>query len=195
MTEDQLRTFHRNGDFMQALINNGVDFLIVGGMAVKFYRCRDVVDDLNVMLNPTDANVQRFFHALHVSKLNVPSSTKTVSKLNVQIPLKLDLNLDVFTPPDGIDYESLKQRSSATRINNIPVHVVSRKDLIELKRIALTREENEIAKHQREIAKAPEGFAVFIGRMTVSADPKSLSCFSCRLAHHLIGREASSLKN
>ena len=126
MTEDQLRTFHRNGDFMQALINNGVDFLIVGGMAVKVYRCREVVDDLDVMLNPTDANIQRFFHALHVSKLNVPSSTKTVSKPNVQIPLKLDLNLDVLTPPDGMDYESLKQCSSAININNITVHVVSR---------------------------------------------------------------------
>jgi hypothetical protein len=122
-------------------------------MAVKFHRCRELVDDLDLMLNPTDANVQRFSYALHVSKLNVPSSTKTVSKPNVQIPLKLDLNLDVLTPPDGIDYESLKKCSSAININNITVHVVSRKDLIELKHIALTREENEIAKHQREIAK------------------------------------------
>lgn len=151
MTEDQLHTFHRNGAFMQALIHHQVDFMLVGGLAVKFYRCRDVVDDLDLMLNPSEANVQRFFHALRDLKLNVRCSTEEVSKPNVQIALKIDFNLDVLTPPAGIDYDSLKQRSSTTPINNIPVHVVSRKDLIELKRIALTRQESDIAKHQRDL--------------------------------------------
>jgi hypothetical protein len=151
MIRDQLHTFHRNADFVSALIKHQVDFLIVGGMAVKAYRCRDVVEDLDLMLNPSDANVQRLLHALHDLGLNVPWPAKRLSKPNVQIPLKRDFNLDVLTPPDGIDYKSLKQRSETACINNIPVYVVSRTDLIELKRIALTRVQNEVAKHQRDL--------------------------------------------
>ena len=34
-------TFHGNADFVRMLVDAQVEFLVVGGLAVVFYKCRD----------------------------------------------------------------------------------------------------------------------------------------------------------
>jgi hypothetical protein len=57
----------------------------------------------------------------------------------------------VLTPPVDIEYQLLKQRSLGASLNGIPVQVVSREDLIELKKIAVRRQEEDVAKHQTDL--------------------------------------------
>ena len=151
--QDQLHTFGRNGDFVQRLVDHQVDFLVVGGLAVVFHGCRDAmaVDDLDLMLNPSQDNAQRFLSSLTRLALSAAWSVEELSKPNIQLPIKRDFYLDVLTPPDGIEYEALKQRSSAARLNNIPVQVVSREDLIALKRRTIHKLTEEARKHENDL--------------------------------------------
>ncbi len=126
---------------------------MVGGLAVVYYGCRDpmVVDDLDLMLNPSQDNIQRFLGSLNKLELNVTWSIEELSKSNIQLPIKRDFYLDVLTPPDGIEYESLKQFSSASLLNNISVKVVSREGLIALKRLAIHKLTEEARKHENDL--------------------------------------------
>ncbi|MGA2465253.1 MAG: hypothetical protein ABSH06_12985 [Thermodesulfobacteriota bacterium] len=36
-----LTTFHGNADFVRMLVDAQVEFLVVGGLAVVFHKCRD----------------------------------------------------------------------------------------------------------------------------------------------------------
>jgi predicted nucleotidyltransferase len=150
---DELYTFGSNGDFVRALVDHQVDFMVVGGLAMVFHGCRDAmnVDDLDLMLNPIEDNAERLIRSLSELGFPVRWSATDLSKPNIQLPIKQNFYLDILTPPDGVDYDAMKQRSLPARLDNIPVHVVSREDLIALKRIAVARQENEIAKHKKDL--------------------------------------------
>lgn len=150
---DQLLTFGRNGDFIRALVDHRVDFLVVGGLAVVFHGCRDEmsVDDLDLMLNPSKDNAENFIACLANLGLSVTWSTQDFSKPNVQLPIKRDFYLDILTPPANIEYEMLIRHALDAGLNKIPIKVVSREDLIALKRIAVKRQESEIVKHRSDL--------------------------------------------
>jgi hypothetical protein len=122
-------------------------------LPLYFHGCRDIgtCDDLDLMLNPTEENGQRLLDCLLSLGLQAGWSAKDISRHNVQLPIKRDFYLDVITPPDDIEYQSMKQRSLAASLNNIFVQVVSREDLIALKRIAVRRQQGDVAKHQTDL--------------------------------------------
>jgi hypothetical protein len=62
----RLITFHLNEYLVGAFLDNGVDFLIVGGLAVAFYGCRDNNDvgDLDLLLKPSEENARRSIDVL-----------------------------------------------------------------------------------------------------------------------------------
>ncbi len=150
---DQLFTSGRNADFVRAMVAQQVDFLVVGGLAVVFHGCRDVtaVDDLDLMVDPTQENAQRFLQSLCELQLNATWPAQELSMPNVQLPIKRDFYLDVLTPPDGIEYRAMKQHSERASLNSISVRFVSLEDLIELKHIAVERQKEDIEKHQRDL--------------------------------------------
>jgi hypothetical protein len=61
-----LTTFAGNAEFVQKLIDTRVEFLVVGGLAMVFHKCRDPlkVDDLDLLLNPSRKNAERFIRVL-----------------------------------------------------------------------------------------------------------------------------------
>jgi hypothetical protein len=59
-----LCTFHGNVPFVAALLKAEARFLVVGGLAVKFYRRDRVVDDLDLLIEPTVSNAERVLGAL-----------------------------------------------------------------------------------------------------------------------------------
>ncbi len=54
-----LTTFVGNSDFVRMLIDAKVEFLVIGGLAVAFHKCRDPlkVDDLDILLEPSTDNI------------------------------------------------------------------------------------------------------------------------------------------
>jgi len=153
MVQDQLHTFHPNCRFVQALLDHEVEFLVVGGLAVCFHDCRDPidVDDLDLMVSHRRSNAEKLIATLPGLGLNTRWSVQEFSKPNIHLPIKNGFYLDVLTAPDDIDFEALRNRSLPAQLDDTPVHVVSRKDLIALKRIAVTRIEQDIAMHPKDL--------------------------------------------
>lgn len=151
-----LNTFGGNADLVRTLTEARVEFLVVGGLAVVFHNCRDPlkVDDLDLLLNPCPENAERFIRVLSALERDPLPTVAQVARPNLQIPIKTIplFNVDILTPPDDIDFGELSGRSeSALLQGDIPVRVISRRDLIALKRIAIQKLSKEKQKHEDDL--------------------------------------------
>jgi len=151
-----LTTFVGNADFVGSLIHAHVEFLVVGGLAVVFYKCRNPqnVDDLDLLLNPTAKNAERFISVLSQNVLCPLPSVAQVATPNFQIPLKILplFYIDVLTPVEDVNFDELFIRSEGALLQGIiPVRVVSRRDLIEMKRIVVRKLSKEKQKHENDL--------------------------------------------
>jgi hypothetical protein len=159
-----LITFHGNADFVKMLVDAEAEFLVVGGLAVVFYKCRNPndLDDLDLLLNPSVVNAERFINVLsspNIKKLynlelcRLPSVPQ-VARANFHIALKFDsmLDIDVFSPPEDVSFGQLFSRSECASLNvNIPVRVISRLDLVEMKRRAVRMLFRDKKKHEDDL--------------------------------------------
>jgi hypothetical protein len=159
-----LITFHGNADFVKMLVDAEAEFLVEGGLAVVFYKCRNPgnVGDLDLLLNPSSQNAERFISVLSSPNLKklfnlelcrLPSVPQVV-RANFHIPLKFDsmLDIDVFTPPEDVSFGQLFSRSERALLNDkIPIRIISRLDLIERKRRAVQMLSKDKKKHEDDL--------------------------------------------
>ena len=151
-----LITFHGNADFVKMLVDAEAEFLVVGGLAVVFYKCRnpDGADDLDLLLNPTEENAKRFVSVLSQNALYPLPSVTQVARPNFRIPLKILplFYIDVFTPSEDVNFGELFSRSEGASLNdNIPVRVISRLDLIDMKRRTVRMLSGDKKKHEDDL--------------------------------------------
>ena len=165
-----LTTFKGNADFAQMLVDTEVEFLVFGGLAVVFYKCRnpDNFDDIDLLLNPSAQNAERFISVLsspnlkkfHNLELDCLPSVPQLARPNFHMALKFTLqelpilNIDVFTPADDVNFDELFSRSECALLDrgrNIPVRVISRPDLVEMKRRAVRMLSKDIKKHEDDL--------------------------------------------
>lgn len=160
-----LTTFHGNADFVRMLVNAQVEFLVVGGLAVVFHKCRDPqkVDDLDLLLNPSVENAERFVNVLsspnlkklyNLEELQPLPSVPQLARPNLDIPLKFDqmFCMDVLTPPEEVNFSELFSRSEYALLNgSIPVRVISRSDLVEMKQRAVRMLTEDKKNHEDDL--------------------------------------------
>jgi hypothetical protein len=151
-----LNTFGGNADFVRTLTKAQVDFLVVGGLAVVFHNCRDPlkVDDLDLLVNPSPENAEKLIEVLSAMQFDPLPTIAQVARSNLQIPIKIIplVYVDILTSPDDTNFGELANRSeSALLQGNIPVQVISRRDLILLKQIAIQNLSTEKQKHEEDL--------------------------------------------
>jgi len=160
-----LTTFHGNADFVRMLVDAQVEFLVVGGLAVVFHKCRNPqkADDLDLLLNPSAENAERFVSVLsspnlkklyNLEELHPLPSVPQLSRPNLDIPLKFEpmFYMDVLTPPEDVNFGELFSRSECASLNgSIPVRVISRPDLVEMKRRAVRMLSKDKKKHEDDL--------------------------------------------
>jgi hypothetical protein len=148
----KIETFHTNGALLKTFTRCGVEFLIVGGVAVYHYRCR-MYDDLDLMVGPTLENGEKLVEAC--TQLGQPPSewtAKTIAEPGLKIlRMKSVHYADIVTPPEGVDFASLHARSGPIKVNGQACRVISKSDLIEMKRLAIKTIEAEARKHRDDL--------------------------------------------
>jgi len=141
-----------------------VEFLVVGGLAVVFHKCRDAqdVDDLDLLLNPSAENMERFISVLSAPNLQesynielhpLPSISQLATP-SLNIPLKFVpmLYVDILTPPEGMNFDELFTRSECAFLNgSIPVRIISRPDLVGMKRRTIEMLSKDKKKHEDDL--------------------------------------------
>ena len=148
---DDLHCTGSNKEIVQVFSELGVEFVLIGGLAVAWYCADRQADDMDLLVNPTEENAIRICQAL--SRLRYSFiDPKSLCRPGVQVPLKQNHYAELLTPrTDGPSYESVVQHAVQGRVLGVPTLIASAQSLIELKRVAVAYEEAAMQKHLRDI--------------------------------------------
>ena len=158
---------------LRVLGEHGVDYVVVGGVAVQTHGHIRATQDLDIVPAPDLANLSRLGEALaalgarpHRAARPVDITDPQVLKRAAQVPLltihgRLDLLHVESTAGMSSRYDELRDRALEVRLGDTTVPVVALDDLIKMKRIAardvdradiraLTRSDDELARESGE---------------------------------------------
>jgi hypothetical protein len=134
------------GELLRRLVAQGVDFVVVGGIAAIAHGSPRLTRDLDIAYAADQANLEALgavLMGLDASLFGVTEEVPFVpddrTLANVQLVTLTTLagRLDVMTRPDGAPaYDVLRRRAVRQRIAGVTVLVASIDDLISMKRAA-----------------------------------------------------------
>jgi hypothetical protein len=134
----------RADEILQALVDERVDFILIGGLAAQVHGSPSLTGDVDVCHAIDRENLERLSRVLErllAVRRTVPAG------LEARVALRALRAGDVFTlttrfgdlsllghPDPGLDYEHLRAGSVVAEILGVPVRVASLEDLIAMKR-------------------------------------------------------------
>lgn len=137
---------------MNAFSKFGVEFILVGGLAVSWYCSSRQANDMDTLVNPTKENSEKVTNALGSLGLN-GFATDSFTKLGVHAPIKQFHYADIITPAkDGLTFEELMKGSFIGRLFSVDVCIPSIENLIKMKEDVVVSTDKELSKHQQDIA-------------------------------------------
>jgi hypothetical protein len=114
----------------------GVEYVVVGGVAVNAHGFVRNTRDLDIFLRPTHENAQAAFRALQ--ELGAPVEGLDATDLltdDGQLQLNTAFNrVDLLTFIGEMQFDPVWRNRVETKIDGIPVYFISKTDLIENKR-------------------------------------------------------------
>ena len=136
---------------LRALTSHGVDFVVIGGIAMVFHGSTRVTQDLDVCVAPDQTNLDVLGHALIAlgARLrgiegDVPFSPdgRALRGLSVTTLDTTQGPIDLLREPAGAPpYEALRRRSERIEVDGMAVLVASLDDLAAMKRAAGRRKD------------------------------------------------------
>ena len=143
-----------NEEIVQAFTSGGVEFVVVGGLAVSWY-CHDrQADDMDLLVNPTPDNSARITQAL-CSLPSMPMNCYTndsFAKPGLQVPLKKFYYAELLTPrKEDPTFSDLAKDAVDAKLFGIPVRLASITRLIRMKEQAVAAAEAQREKHLADI--------------------------------------------
>src|SRR6187455_3063392 len=118
-------------EFIELLIKNNAEYLIVGGYAVAVHGHPRYTGDLDIWLNPTLQNAQLILKSVNdfgfsSFKLSIEDFTKPGNVIQLGYP---PLRIDLLTEIDGVAFnECFKNRKEVT-IDHLTVNFIGYHDL------------------------------------------------------------------
>ena len=136
----------RAADILAALVSHGVDFVVVGGLAVVFHGSTRITQDLDVCYSTEPANLEVLERALIdlEAKLfgideDVPfvPDAKTLARTEMLTLATKHGKLDLLRSPEGAPpYAALRGNAELVQTAGFAIRVASPEDLIAMKRSA-----------------------------------------------------------
>jgi predicted nucleotidyltransferase len=131
---------------LRRLSEEGVDFIVIGGVAVEFHGYSRFTKDLDIVYATNAANLERLggvlmgigarLRGIEEALPFVPDTRtlKHTQMLTLDTPLGA---IDLLVNPDGsARYEEMRERSLAVDLDGVEIRVVSLDDLLSMKRAA-----------------------------------------------------------
>jgi len=134
-------------ELLRRLVEAGVEFVVVGGLAVNAWGVVRGTKDVDVVVAPNPTNLKRVAEVAvaaggHVQRgealLGSPPSIAALLATGEQVAIETELGrLDVVQGLDGVpSYEELRARATEADVLGVGVAVCSVEDLREMKRAA-----------------------------------------------------------
>jgi predicted nucleotidyltransferase len=143
----EIRRFHP-GLILQSLIDHGVRFVVVGGLAAQAHGSPTLTNDLDICYARDRDNLERLADALGelaAVRRGLPGDAPRMPPLDARTLRAGGLfrlttrhgDFDILATPDpGFDYERLLEHAIPTEVRGAPINIASLSDLIEMKRAA-----------------------------------------------------------
>lgn len=122
---------------LAALTRHGVRAIVIGGQAVHFYGAREVADDLDLFVEclAETGNLTAALEELGCDVSRYPASH--LLEPDKQIPIKhYEFNADLLTTIPGLEFGPAFARATIVEIGGVTVRILSREDLVQVKRFA-----------------------------------------------------------
>lgn len=123
-------------EFVQLLIKNQVEYLVVGGYAVSIHGYPRYTGDLDIWINPTVKNSVKVLDCLtefgfSSLELNENDFIKEYGIIQLGYP---PVRIDIMNTLDGVTFDECFQNKSIIDIEGLPVNFISLNDLINNKK-------------------------------------------------------------
>ena len=123
-------------ELLELFRSKGVEFLVVGGHAVAFHGYPRLTEDLDLFVRPDVANGQRIVSALQdfgFGSLDITAADFEADDRVIQLG-RAPNRVDVLTRMYGVEFSAAWERRVAAHLDDVPVWMISREDLIRNKR-------------------------------------------------------------
>ncbi|RYY48878.1 MAG: hypothetical protein EOO06_08915 [Chitinophagaceae bacterium] len=123
-------------EFIELLIKNKAEYLIVGGYAVGIHGHPRYTGDLDIWLNPTQHNAELILKTVNEFgfssfKLSPEDFTKPGNVIQLGYP---PLRIDLLTEIDGVTFEECFENRKEITIDNLQVNFIGYHDLLKNKK-------------------------------------------------------------
>ena len=121
-------------DFIQALNNNGVRYLLVGGYSVILHGYARTTGDMDIWVDKKDENYTYLLNAFNEFKMPVFDMTKNNFLNNAAIDVftfgKSPVSIDLMTAVKGLNFDDAYTNSEIHQVDDLKIRVVHYNDLL-----------------------------------------------------------------
>jgi len=123
-------------EWLESLNASGVEYVVVGGIALAFHGIVRYTGDLDVLVHASAANAERVVHALHrfgFTSLKLTPADFSRPDRVVQLGYPPG-RIDILTSIDGVAWSEAHDHAVLGDYAGVPVRFISKQDLIRNKR-------------------------------------------------------------
>lgn len=124
-------------DFVKALNNNEVEYVLIGGYAMAVYGHYKVTGKMEILINATEDNSEKLLKASVEYGIPEDSLSKEMFLVTKMIGIgEPPLRIEILKKLDVVDFSYAFQRAELKLVDGLKINVVSLEDLILLKKAA-----------------------------------------------------------
>lgn len=123
-------------EFLLALNSQGVEYVLVGGLAVGYHAEPRFTGDLDILIRPTAENVERMMRALRdfgLGSLGVTEADLLTPGSWLQFGVRPN-RIDVLNAIDGVEVEDVWRGRIAAVMDGVTVGIIDRESLLRNKK-------------------------------------------------------------
>jgi hypothetical protein len=123
-------------EFIELLNEEGVEYVIVGGLALAAHGCPRSTGDLDVFVRISNDNASSLINVLNrfgVASLGLDTSDLKRTDQVIQLGYR-PVRIDIMTAIEGVSFEDAWNSRVEMKWESLPVHVISKQHLILNKR-------------------------------------------------------------
>ena len=123
-------------EWLESLNASGVEYVVVGGIALAFHGIVRYTGDLDVLVHASPVNGERLVNALRrfgFGSLQLTAADFTAPDRVVQLGYPPG-RIDILTSIDGVSWEQVHTGAVVGDYAGVPVRYISRPDLVRNKR-------------------------------------------------------------
>jgi hypothetical protein len=119
-------------EFIEYLNSNGVEYLVVGALAVSWHGFPRYSADIDFLVRPRHANAERVLRALSqfgFGSLDISTSDLTVPGKVIQLGYEPN-RIDLMTSVTGVSFDEAWEDRSPGDLDGLPVNFIGRASLL-----------------------------------------------------------------